>query len=190
MQPNITLRPEHPRDYPEIADMVLRSFKEGTNYSDGTGPVALIEEIRGGPYYIPELSFVAELDGCMVGHFLFSKFPLSPTAQGGHNGDTRAGIVMLAPVAVHADYLRRGIGQIMLRLGIERVKAKGYRGITVEGNYQFYNSVGFVTSSEYGIYPTSGRPLEDARYMMCQECYTGALKGIGGYIVYDMYQNA
>ena len=52
-------------------------------------------------YYIPELSFVAELDGKIVGHFLFSKFPLSPNADGGHGDDSD--IVMLAPVSVHAD---------------------------------------------------------------------------------------
>ena len=50
-------------DYKDIVSLVLRSFKEGTNYSDGTDIIALIEEIRYSEYYIPELSFVAELDG-------------------------------------------------------------------------------------------------------------------------------
>ena len=57
--------------------------------------------------YIPELSFVAELDNKVVGHFLFSKFPLSPIRQGGHGDDSE--IVMLAPVSVHPDYFRQGI---------------------------------------------------------------------------------
>lgn len=60
-----------------------------------------------------ELSFVAELDNKIVGHFLFSHFPLSPTKQGGHNDETDTGIVMLAPVSVHADYFRQGIGTAM-----------------------------------------------------------------------------
>ncbi|MBQ8281041.1 MAG: hypothetical protein IJZ25_01395 [Lachnospiraceae bacterium] len=34
--------------------------------------------------YIPELSFVAEFDGIIEGPFLFSRFPLSKTPQGGH----------------------------------------------------------------------------------------------------------
>ena len=55
----------------------------------------------------------------------------------------------------------------MLRLGIEKVKAAGYKDITVEGNYRFYNEVGFRTSSEFGIYPTSGIPLGEPRCMMC-----------------------
>ncbi|MGN1410539.1 MAG: GNAT family N-acetyltransferase [Eubacteriales bacterium] len=187
---NITIRPEEHRDYKSIVSLILRSFREGTDYSDGTDIIALVEEIRDSEYNIPELSFVAELDGKVVGHFLFSKFPLSPTRDGGHSNNTDSGIVMLAPVSVHADYFRRGIGSAMLLMGIEKVREAGYRGITVEGNYNFYNRVGFRTSSEYNIFPTSGYPMKEPRCMMCQETYKGSLAGIHGYIVYDMYFNA
>lgn len=78
----------------------------------------------------------------------------------------------------------------MIIMGIEKVKEMGYRGITVEGDYRFYNHVGFKTSSEFHIYPTSGIPLTEPRCMMCQELYEGALNDIQGYIVYNMYYNA
>ena len=188
MRNDITIRPETQKDYKDIVSLVLRSFREGTNYSDGTDIVALIEEIRVSPYYIPELSFVAELEGKIVGHFLFSRFPLSPTPQGGHGTDSD--IVMLAPVSVHADYLHRHIGSTMLKLGIQKVRQAGFKGINVEGDFHFYNRVGFRTSSEFGIYPTSGIPMTEPRCMMCQETSEGSLKGIGGYVVYDMYYNA
>ena len=190
MDGKLSIRPEEHRDYKSIVSLILRSFREGTDYSDGTDIIALVEEIRDSKYYIPELAFVAELDGEVVGHFLFSRFPLSPTPQGGHGGDTGSGIVMLAPVAVHADHLRRGIGSAMLRMGIDRVREAGFRGITVEGNYRFYNKVGFRTSSEFGIYPTSGFPMREPRCMMCQETDPGSLADVHGYIVYDMYHNA
>lgn len=186
----ITIRPEEHKDYQSIVSLILRSFREGTDYSDGTDIIALVEEIRDSKYYIPSLSFVAERDGKVVGHFLFSHFPLSPTPDGGHGDGADSDIVMLAPVSVHADYFRQGIGSTMLRLGIEKVKEAGYKGITVEGNYKFYNKVGFRTSSEFGIYPTSGFPLKEPRCMMCQETYKGSLSGISGYIVYDMYFHA
>ena len=189
MKQKITIRPEEHKDYKHIVSLILRSFQEGTDYSDGTDIIALVEEIRDSKYYIPELSFVAELDGQVVGHFLFSRFPISPTKEGGYH-DTDAGIVMLAPVSVHADFLRQGIGTAMLTLGIEKVREAGYKGITVEGNYNFYNKVGFRTSSEFGIYPTSGFPLKEPRCMMCQPTYEGSLDGVHGYVVYDMYFNA
>ena len=190
MNEQITIRPEEHKDYRSIVSLILRSFQEGTDYSDGTDIIALVEEIRDSQYYIPELSFVAELDKEVVGHFLFSRFPLSPAREGGHNSSTDSGIVMLAPVSVHADHFRQGIGTAMLTMGIEKVKKLGYKGITVEGNFNFYNKVGFRTSSEYGIYPTSGYPMTEPRCMMCQETYEGSLRGIHGYIVYDMYFNA
>ena len=186
----ITIRPEEHKDYKSIVALILRSFREGTDYSDGTDIIALVEEIRDSRYYIPELSFVAELDGKVVGHFLFSHFPLSATEKGGHGEGIDSGIVMLAPVSVHADHFRQGVGSTMLKLGIERVKEAGYKGITVEGNYKFYNKVGFKTSSEFGIFPTSGYPMTEPRCMMCRETYPGSLDRIHGYVVYDMYFNA
>lgn len=188
MRNDIIIRPETPKDYKDIISLILRSFKEGTSYSDGTDIVALIEEIRGSKYYIPELSFVAELDGKIVGHFLFSHFPLSKTPEGEYMDSND--IVMLAPVSVHADYFHKHVGVTMLTLGIRKVKEYGFKGITVEGDFHFYNRVGFKTSSEYRIYPTSGYPMEEPRCMMCQETYEGSLDGIQGYVVYDMYYNA
>lgn len=188
MRDDIIIRPENPKDYKDIISLILRSFKEGTSYSDGTDIVALIEEIRGSKYYIPELSFVAELDGKIVGHFLFSHFPLSKTPEGEYIDSND--IVMLAPVSVHADYFHKHVGVTMLTLGIRKVKEYGFKGITVEGDFHFYNRVGFKTSSEYRIYPTSGYPMEEPRCMMCQETYEGSLDGIQGYVVYDMYYNA
>ena len=39
----------------------------------------------------------------------------------------------------------------MLKMGIDKVKEMGYKGITVEGNFNFCNKVGFKTSSEYNF---------------------------------------
>lgn len=53
-----------------------------------------------------------------------------------------------------------------------------------------YNRIGFRTSAEFGIYPTSGIPMHEPRCMICQELYKGSMKDIRGYVVYDMYENA
>lgn len=192
MRDDITIRPENENDYNEIEILIKHSFTKGTNYSDGTDVIELIKEIRAGKYYIPELSFVAELDGKLAGHFMFSHFPLSASAKQADYDKTiiKTDTVMLAPVAVHADYLKQGVGSTMLKLGIQKVKEMGYKGIQVEGNPAFYNKVGFETSSKYNIYPTSGWPLERPECMMYMETYPGSLEGISGYVIYDMYKHA
>ena len=147
MRNDILIRQETHKDYKEIISLILRSFREGTDYSDGTDIIALVEEIRDSEYYIPELSLVAELDGKLVGHFLFSRFPLSSTPNGIYIDDKEEkNNVRLAPVAVHADHFHQGIGSAMLTQGIEKVRNAGYKGITVEGDYHFYNRIGFKTS--------------------------------------------
>lgn len=190
MRNDIIIRPETHKDYKDIVSLVLRSFKEGSGYSDGTDIVALIEEIRDSEYYIPDLSFVALMDEEIVGHFLFSHFPLADSKELDHGIVKDTDIVMLAPVSVHADYFNQGIGTTMLTLGINEVRKRSFKGITVEGSYDYYGRFGFKTSTEFGIYATSGYPLTEPRCMMCQETHPGSLSGIGGYIVYDMYYNA
>lgn len=190
MRTDIIIRPEEHKDYKDIVSLILRSFKEGTDYSDGTDIIALIEEMRDSKFYIPSLAFVAELDKKIVGHFLLTHFPLSPEKTGGYTDPEKSPFVILAPVSVHADHFKTGIGSTMITLGLQKAKEQGFKGVLVEGNYNFYNRVGFKTSAEFGIYPTSGFPLQEPRCMMCQELSEGSLKGIGGYVVYDMYVNA
>ena len=190
MRTDIVIRPERKSDYRFIIPLVLGAFAEGTDYSDGTDVLAFVEEIRESEFYIPSLSYVALLGEKIVGHFLFSVMPLSRTRGGGHGGAEQNDIVMMAPVAVHPDYFRQGVGTAMLTMGIAEVKKRDYKGILVEGNDRYCHRFGFRTSSEFGIYPTSGWPVESPQYMMCQETRPGSLNGIGGYVVYDMYENA
>ena len=152
----LTIRPEGHKDYKDIVSLILRSFREGTDYSDGTDIIALVEEIRDSKYYIPELSFVAESDNKIVGHFLFSKFPLSSTREGGHGDGGDSGIVMLAPVSVHADFFRQGIGSAMLRMGIEKVREAGFKGIrlreitnfTIKSDFEHPRNITFFRQAD------------------------------------------
>ena len=187
---DITIRPETREDYPVIEQLVLRAFAEHTGYSDGTDEVALINELRQSRYYRPQLAFVALLNGEIVGPFMFTAVPLSPGPEGGYDPEAEPAFALLAPVAVHADLYRKGIGETMLRLGLDVVRQQNFKGILVEGDFHFYNRLGFETSADYGIRAASGVPLEEPRCMMCMETHPGSLKGIEGYVVYDMYENA
>lgn len=178
---NLKLRLLEEYDLDEICKMVFESFAKGTDYSDGVAEEKLVREIVSMPYYIPELAFVAEIDGEAVGFCMLSKFPLS----GKHEEE----FLILSPVAVDYRYLRRGIGKRMLTLAIERAKAMGFKGILVEGNPAFYHTVGFSISTDFDIHPGESVNLPAPECLMAMELYDGALEGISGYVDYSMYQS-
>lgn len=188
----LIIRPEKEEDYIKINEIVKESFNKGTEYSDGTGEVALINEIRTGKYYINDLSFVAEIKGEIVGYFMISHFPLGMTFEAGNYDReiVKTDILILAPVAVNIKFLRRGIGKEMIMKGIDKAKAAGYKAMIVEGNPEFYHNMGFLTSSDYGIFPSENCKCPHPECMMIQELYQGALKGIHGFVDYSMYKNA
>lgn len=177
----ITIRPERPDDYEAIAKLVHESFRYGTPYSDGTAEEKLVNEIRSKQYYIPELSFIAEMNGQMAGHFMLSHFPIS--------GQHEDKFLILTPVAVEYQHLRQGIGKAMITLGLEKAKELGYQGVLVEGNPDFYHIFGFVTSTKYNIYPSKEVQLPAPECLMVLELCKDGLSCIKGEVSYEMYDS-
>lgn len=170
-------RPEKIEEYQIIEDLVYDTFKE-TTFSDGFVERELVREIRGSKYYVPELALVATNDnGDIIGHLMFSKFPLS-----GKNEDK---VLILAPVSVDSRYQRQGIGLEMIEFGLDRAEELGYQGVIVEGNPAFYQKAGFVSFKTYGLSIAEGIPEQ---YVMAQELIKDGFKGIEGEINYSVFQ--
>lgn len=81
----MNIRPEAPSDHAAIADVLTQAFGQ-------VNEAQLVDRIRQSDRYIPSLSLVAEQDGAVVGHILFSYVDLV-------SSETRR-ILSLAPVAV------------------------------------------------------------------------------------------
>lgn len=178
---NLKLRLLEEYDFDEICTLVYESFAKGTDYSDGAAEEKLVREIKAKQYYIPELSFVAEIGGEAVGMCMLSKFPLE---------DKYADeFLLLTPVAVDYRYLRCGIGKRMLTLAIEKAKAMEFKGILVEGNPAFYHTVGFRISTDFGIYPSESVHLPAPECLMAMELYENALADVSGCVNYGMYDS-
>ena len=76
-------------------------------------------------------SLVAVSEGTIVGHVMFSRMIFPSTALG------------LAPVAVPTPYRRKGIAAALIRDGLARAKAEGWRSAFVLGDPQYYRRFGF-----------------------------------------------
>ena len=86
------------------------------------------------------LSLVAILDDQVVGHIMYS-----PATVGEATG---AG---LAPMAVHPDHQRKGIGSKLIEAGNQKLKNDGCPFIIVLGHADYYPRFGFIPASTLGI---------------------------------------
>lgn len=136
----------------------------------GSDEADLVDRLRGSEYAL--LSLVAELDGRVVGHILFSRMWIETTAG-------RVSAVALAPVAVHPDRQREGIGSLLIEHGLELVKARGEGIVIVAGHPKYYPRFGF--STEKARFLRSPFPAEA---FLAMELHAEALQGIEGSVVY------
>jgi putative acetyltransferase len=117
-------------------------------------------------------SLVAEREGRIVGHLLFSRMWIETST-----GEVSA--AALAPVAVEPEHQRRGIGARLIRYGLDLLRAGGERIVIVLGHPQYY--------SRFGFSPANARPLESpfpADSYMAMELVPGSLDGIRGKVRY------
>src|SRR5262245_51249395 len=89
----------------------------------------IVEALRAGGY--ARVSLVAEVNGAVVGHILFSDLPILTDS-----GTVPA--MSLAPMAVLPEYQRIGIGSALVRKGLEVCREQGHRIVVVLGHPHFY----------------------------------------------------
>jgi putative acetyltransferase len=90
------------------------------------------------------LSLVAELNGQVVGHILFTPVTIE-------SANRTITVLGLAPMAVLPPYQRRGIGTGLVERALARLKTAGHRGVVVLGHPVYYPRFGFVPASTFGI---------------------------------------
>ena len=122
----------------------------------------------------PLISLVAEVDGALVGHILFS-----PVSLAGHGGRK---IMGLGPVAVVPEHQRRGVGTALVRDGLRRWAALDGEAVVVVGSPQYYARFGFVPASRYAL--TCEYDVPEEAFMIV-ELQHGCLRGASGTIRYD-----
>lgn len=169
---NYLIRCEEPRDTAAIRQVEEAAF-ERPEEAD------LVDRLR---QSCPEqISWVAEVDGQVVGHTLFT--PMYIEGPGG-----RLEGMGLGPVAVLPEYQRQGVGGQMIRAGLAELAAAGSAGaascpyVIVLGHPEYYPRFGFLPASHYGVQcEYEGVPGEA---FMLLELQPAALQGVSGVAYY------
>jgi putative acetyltransferase len=165
------IRPETPADIPAIYALNQQAFDGRTAEPD------LVDALRREPDFIPPLSLVAEEDGRILGHILFSPIHIQTAA-----GPLPA--ISLAPLAVLPEFQRRGIGSALVHHGPAECRRLGHAIVIVLGHPAYYPRFGFS--------PQLARALESpyadvGDAWMALELIPGALAGVRGKVIYPPY---
>lgn len=121
------------------------------------------------------ISLVAEHDGDVAGHILFTPVEIVSAA-----GPVRG--YGLAPMAVVPVLQRRGIGSGLVRAGVARVRDTGAPFVIVIGHPSYYPRFGFVPASRYGVrcqWPSI--PDEAVMLLVLDHTRAGSLAGEARY---------
>lgn len=157
------VRPERPEDRAAIRLVNEQAFKR----PDETD---LIDRLRAEGAVLA--SFVAEADGQIVGHILFSRISIE-TAN-----ESRPAAA-LAPVAVLPKLQRQGIGGELIRHGLDWLRAQGEQIVLVLGHPDYYPRFGFSTAKA-SLIESHFNP----KSFMALELKPNALQGIRGKVHY------
>jgi putative acetyltransferase len=127
----------------------------------------------------PLISLVAEENGELVGHILFSPVTLE-------TGNCNISIAGLAPMAVAPAFQKGKIGSMLVKEGLSHCKKAGYAAVVVLGHPDYYPRFGFIPSVNYGIKPEFDVPAE---VFMAKELRKGALTDCNGIVKYHKVFN-
>ncbi len=164
----LIIRQEQKDDHVQVYNIVKEAF-ESAEHSD-KDEQNLVERLRDAKEFVPELSLVAELDGELVGHILFTEIRI---------GEKKA--LALAPVSVAPKYQSRGIGSELITKGHEIAKSLGYALIVVLGHEKYYPKFGYVKASYYDIKAPFEVPDENFMVLELKENALTQTKGIVEY---------
>jgi len=164
------IRLEKPEDQIGIRHINTEAF-------DTDAEANLIDALRKSG--IPLISLVAEQNGELVGHILFSPV----TLEADNCGISIAG---LAPMAVAPAFQKREIGSMLVEEGLKYCKKAGYAAVVVLGHPDYYPRFGFIPSVNYGIKSQFDVPAE---VFMAKELRKGALADCNGIVKYHKIFN-
>ncbi|MFI5889708.1 GNAT family N-acetyltransferase [Actinoplanes sp. NPDC051513] len=146
------LRNEQPRDGEAVGSLHRTAFG-----GEHGGTVAqLVDALRRDDP--GALSLVAEEEGQIVGHIMFSRALLDAPRR-------LVAVQSLSPLAVAPPWQRRGIGTALIRAGLQRLDEQGVPLVFLEGDPRYYSRAGFRPAGDTGFRKPSLR-IPDAAFQV------------------------
>ncbi|MCR4819543.1 MAG: N-acetyltransferase [Elusimicrobiales bacterium] len=169
---DILIRLERPEDEQITENLIRESF--WNVYRPGCLEHYVIHCLRHDKDFVPELNFVMERNGIIIGQNMFMRAVIS--ADDGR----QIPIMTMGPICIAPEFKRQGYGKMLLDYSLEKAKAAGAGALCFEGNIAFYGKSGFDYASKFGIRYHGLPDGADSSFFLCRELVEGYLKGIAG----------
>ena len=169
---DVIIRSEKKVEYREVENLVRVSF--WNVYKPGCSEHYVIHVLRDDPAFVPELDFVMEQDGNLIGQNMFMKTIIE--ADDGRVID----VLTMGPICITPALKRMGYGKILLNYSLEKAAEMGFGAVLFEGNIDFYGKSGFDFARRFGIRYHDLPDDADDSFFLCKELITGYLDGIIG----------
>ncbi|MDO4982318.1 MAG: N-acetyltransferase [Eubacteriales bacterium] len=166
------IRLERKDEYREVETLVRDSF--WNVYRPGCLEHYVLHMLRDDPAFVPELDFVMEKNGRLIGQNMFMHAVIN-TDDG-----RELPIMTMGPICIANDLKRQGYGKLLLDYSLEKATALGCGALCFEGNIDFYGKSGFTYASDFGIRYHGLPEGEDASFFLCRELVKGYLDGVTG----------
>ena len=169
---NCTIRLEKADEHREVETLVREAF--WNVYRPGCMEHYVLHCLRGNADFVPELDFVMELDGRLIGQDVFVRTAI-------HTDDGRdVPIMTMGPICIAPALQGKGFGKILLDYALEKAAALGCGAVCFEGNIAFYGKSGFTFARNFGL-RYHGLPADaDDSFFLCKELIPGHLDGVTG----------
>ena len=171
------LRNEKKSDWKIVEQITYRAFRDvpPTGADDDGMEALLVHKLRSRAAFVPELDFVAELNGSVIGNIMYTRSKVA-----GDSGEWET--LTFGPVSVLPKYQRQGVGSALIRKTLEIACDLGYRAVLIFGYESYYPRFGFKPASEFGITTADGKNFPA---FMALPLYNGALDGVRGRLICD-----
>ena len=166
------IRLERKEEYRKVEHLVREAF--WNVYRPGCLEHYVLHQLREDPAFVPELDFVMEKDGELIGQNMFMRAVIK--ADDGRE----IPIMTMGPICIAPEWKRKGYGKILLDHSLEKAAELGCGALCFEGNIDFYGKSGFTFAGDFGIRYHGLPEGEDASFFLCRELVPGYLAGVAG----------
>jgi len=166
MKEKIMIRNEQKEDWDIVEKITREAFYN--LYVRGCVEHYLVHIMREHEDFIPELDFVIERNGDVIGNIMYTKAKLID-----ENGNEKE-ILTFGPVSIHPAYQRMGYGKMLMEHSFQAAMQIGYDTIVIFGSPSNYVSRGFKSCKKYNVC------IENGKYpaaMMVKELIPHVLNG-------------